>query len=245
MKIFVAIPVYDAKLPVEVVRCLLNEQALASGFGDDFQVMFLPSCSHAAMGRNQLTQNFLDSDADRLFFLDADVTFEPGAIVKLANAPVDFVGGAFRYKFETENYPVGWLTDRKELWADKNGYLEVATLPGGFLSLSREVFRKLKEAHPEKAYSHFGKAAHCFFEMAFRNGALYGEDSGLCQDWRDIGGKVYLSPEIELTHWDFNVPYKGHIGKWLKGRKGAMNANETSKIPSEVEISQNEISSAG
>lgn len=219
MKIFVAIPVYDGKLQVQTVRCLLDEQAIAGGAGDEFQVMFLPNCSHAAMGRNQLVQNFLDSGADKLIFLDADITFENGSLVKLAHKPVDFVGGAYRFKLEEESYPVGWL-DKAELWANELGLLEVSTLPGGFLCLSRNVFEKLKEAHPDRTYEHFGKTANCFFQMRFHEGRLYGEDSFFCKEWRDIGGKVYLDPEIALTHWDFNRPYLGHIGNWLKRGAG-------------------------
>ncbi len=217
MKILVAIPVYDGKLQVETVRCLLNEQALSFASGDEILIRFLPSCSHAAMGRNQLAQDFMDSDCERLIFLDADVTFEPGSILKIAKHKMPFVGGAYRFKIENEMYPVGWL-DKPELWADENGLLEVATLPGGFLSLSREVFEKLKEAHPERSYEHFGKTAHCYFQMLFTEGHLYGEDSYFCKEWRDLGGKVLLDPELELTHWDFNRPFKGHIGKWLKSR---------------------------
>lgn len=217
MKILVAIPVYDGKLQVETVRCLLNEQALSFASGDEILIRFLPSCSHAAMGRNQLADDFMNSDCDRLVFLDADVTFEPGSILKIAKHNTPFVGGAYRFKLENEMYPVGWL-DKPELWADENGLLEVATLPGGFLSLSREVFEKLKEAHPERSYEHFGRTAHCYFQMLFTEGHLYGEDSYFCKEWRDLGGKVLLDPELELTHWDFNRPFKGHIGKWLKSR---------------------------
>lgn len=217
MKILVAIPVYDGKLQVETVRCLLNEQALSFASGDEILIRFLPSCSHAAMGRNQLADDFMNSDCERLVFLDADVTFEPGSILKIAKHKSPFVGGAYRFKLENEMYPVGWL-DKKELWADENGLLEVATLPGGFLSLSREVFEKLKEAHPERSYEHFGRTAHCYFQMLFTEGHLYGEDSYFCKEWRDLGGKVLLDPELTLTHWDFNRPFKGHIGNWLKSR---------------------------
>lgn len=221
MKILVAIPVYDGKLAVQTIRCLLNEQAVALGSGDDFQVRFLPSCSHAAMGRNQLAREFLDSDAERMVFLDADVTFEPGDLIKLAKHPVDFVGGAYRFKFEEESYPVGWL-DAKELWASDLGLLEVKTLPGGFLSLSRNVFERLKAAHPEREYEHFGKKCHAFFMMPWLDGALYGEDSFFCKEWREAGGQVFLDPELDLTHWEFNRPYSGHIGNWLKRRAGLL-----------------------
>lgn len=222
MKILVAIPVYDGKLPVETVRCLLNEQALVLGTGNEIQVRFLPNCSHAAMGRNQLAKEFMDSDCDRLVFLDSDVTCEPGAIVKIAHFKADFVGGAYRFKFDEENYPVGWLPH--DLYANPEGLLEVSCLPGGFLSLSRRVFEKLKEAHPDREYEHFGKKCHAYFTMPWMDGALYGEDSYFCKSWRDLGEKVYLDPEITLTHWDFNKPYIGHIGNWLKRRAGLLDS---------------------
>jgi hypothetical protein len=224
MKILVAIPVYDGKLPVETARCLLNEQIIAVGGGDDFSVRFLPACSHPAMGRNQLTQEFLESDSDRLVFLDSDVTFEPGSLIKIARHPVDFVGGAYRFKFETENYPVGFGQNAD--WVNEHGLLEVDTLPGGFLSLSRNVFETLKSAHPEREYEHFGKKAHCYFLMPFQDGHMYGEDSYFCKEWRDAGGKVFLDPELSLTHWDFNRPYAGHVGNWLKRRAGLPTVTE-------------------
>lgn len=220
MKILVAIPVYDSKLYLETVRCLLHEQIAAAVNGDEINFRFLPSCSHAAMGRNQLADDFLKTDADRLVFLDADVTFTPGAISRLAHHPVPFVGGAYRYKHEPEAYPVAWLDDRAELWANEHGLLEVKTLPGGFMALSREVFERMKAADPQRTFEHGGRTMHCYFQFRYTEGALYGEDSLFCKEWREIGGQVFLDPELNLTHWDFNKPYVGHIGNWLKSRAG-------------------------
>lgn len=220
MKILVAIPVYDGKLQVQTVTCLMSEQFIANQLGDELQVEFLPSCSVPAMGRNQLAQAFMDSDCDKLVFLDSDISFEPGSIVKLAHMPQDFVGGCYRFKLPEECYPIGWLPN-DELWADKFGLLEVGSLPTGFLCLSKKVFQTLKEATPEKEYTHFGKKNHCYFEYPFEAGkGLYSEDSFFCREWKKIGGKIYLYPEFNLTHWDGNIPYKGNIGQWLKKING-------------------------
>lgn len=222
MKIFIAVPVYDAKLPIETARCLFNEQYASNLSGDELEFHFLPSCSHPAMGRNQLAQEFLDSDCERLVFLDSDVTCDVGSILKIARHPVDFVGGAYRFKMKVEQYPVT-LMKKDELWANEHGLLEVETLPGGFLSLSRNVFQKLKDAFPNRSYEHFGKVCNAFFQMPFVNGQLCGEDSYFCLEWRQIGGQVFLDPELTLTHWDFRTPYKGNIGHWLLNRsKGSV-----------------------
>ena len=69
MKVLVAIPVYDGKILVELVRSLLDEQAVAQAAGHEMQVRFLPGCSHPAMGRNQLVHDFMQTDCDRLVFL--------------------------------------------------------------------------------------------------------------------------------------------------------------------------------
>ena len=217
MKIFVAIPVYDGKLQVQTVKCLLEEQLLASMSGDELTFCFLPSCSVPAMGRNQLVQDFMNSDCDKLFFLDADLTFELGSLLKIARKPVDFVGGCYRYKLDNESYPIGWL-EKEFLFLDENNLLEVATLPKGFLALSRKVFEDIKAKYPGREYTHQGRTAYCYFQMIFKDGHLHSEDTYFCKEWQSTGGKVLLDPEISLTHWDFNKPYVGHIGKWLKSQ---------------------------
>lgn len=218
MKVFVAIPVYDGKLPVQTVASLLVEQLLAGQNGHEIVVAFLPSCSVPALGRNQLVQQFLESECERLVFLDSDISFPPGSLLKIAHQPVDFVGGCYRFKLKEESYPIGWLP-KKELWCNKAGLIEVETLPTGFLSLSRNVFETLKAAHPERNYEHFGQKAFCFFQMIFKDGHMHSEDTYFCKEWRQAGGKVFLDPEIALTHWDGNFPYEGHIGNWLKNRE--------------------------
>lgn len=216
MKIDIGIPAYDGKIHVETARSLWNEQGVAGGCGVDLQVKFLPGVSLITLARNQLAQEFMDGDADVLVFIDSDVSWEPGDLIRLASHPVDLVGGAYRYKSQDENYPVGWL-GTPELWA-VNGLLEVARMPAGFLACKRSAFEKMKDAYPERGYEHMGAKAHAYFTAPFRDGSLFGEDAAFCEDFRAIGGKVYLDPELTLTHTGGNQSFTGHIGKWLKSR---------------------------
>lgn len=217
MKVVVSIPTYSGDIPCRLARCLLDELVLSKEAGVDLQFSFLPNCSHVAMGRNQLACDFLESDADKLFFLDSDLTFEPGAILKVVSFDESLVGGAYRYKRDDEIYPVGWL-DKPELWSNEQGLLEVMTLPGGFLSISREVFLHFKHQFPDREYEHFGRIAFGFFQMRIDHGQLWGEDSLFCTEWRVMDEKVFLYPELNITHWDGNKSYEGHIGNWLKLR---------------------------
>lgn len=219
MKISVNIPLYDGKLQMQSVACLLTETSIAAALGDELTVRFLPSCTNLALGRNRLVKEFLESDAERLVFLDADVTFEPGALVKIAHHRVDFVGGAYRFKQEPERYPVCLLKEPRD--TGPGGIVEVSMVPTGFLSLSRDVFSKFKAGHPGRDFRIDGDESYCYFQIPYRDGALYTEDAYFCREWREIGGAIYLDPEIALTHWEFNRPFKGHIGNWFRRRQGA------------------------
>lgn len=217
MKLFIAVPAYSGAVSVETARSLLNEQCLAQSAGVEFQVAFLPGCSLITMARNQMVQDFLATDADKLVFVDSDVSWEPGSILQLALHKADFVGGAYRLKQDEEWYPVEWLDPKGDLWA-KDGLLEVAHVPGGFMCLSRAVFNRLRIAFPVRHYSHMGFNGFAYFNAPFAEGRLWGEDSRFCHDWRQIGGQVWLDPELTLTHHDGRQAYRGCIGDFLKSR---------------------------
>lgn len=221
MKIFVAIPVYDGKLGMESICCLLAEQAMAIGLGDELMVHFAASNAGITQGRNQLAYDFMESGADRLVFLDSDVTFPPGSLIKLAHMPKDFVGGCYRYKQAEEGYPLNFLK-KPNLMVDQYGLIEVEGLPTGFLALSRKVFETMREKYPEREMEHFGHKGFNYFQMPVIDGVLYGEDVFFCKEWRDLGGEIYLMHDVELTHWGYKpTPFVGHIGNWIKSRPGA------------------------
>jgi hypothetical protein len=64
-----------------------------------------------------------------------------------------------------------------------------------------------------------GQKNFCYFQFIFKDGQFYGEDIFFCREWIEKGGKIFLDPEIALTHWGFApTPHPGHIGNWLKNR---------------------------
>lgn len=214
MNIYVAVPAYDGRITIETARSLCNEQVMAALSGINLTVQFVPGGSLVTTVRDRIASDFLASNADRLVFIDSDISWKMGDLIKLAQHPVDFVGGCYRYKQEPEGYPITFL-DREELWADpETGLLEVAALPAGFLALSRSVFERMKEAFPSRVYKHFEREMHAFFHAPPGGG----EDGAFCNDWRSIGGAVWLDPTFTLTHTGGNPDFTGCIGDWLRNR---------------------------
>lgn len=213
--IFVAVPAYDRKITCETARALINEEGAAVHAGVDLQVGFAPGNSLVHIARDHLVRDFLASNCDRLVFVDDDVTWELGQLLLIGQHNTDFVGGCYRYKDPVEDYPIAWL-DKPFLQADpETGLLEVASLPGGFLSISRKAIEQLWDAYPNRNYQFHGQDFHAFFYGPPGGG----EDGAFCAEWRALGGKVWLDPELTLTHVDeAGHKYVGCIGAWLKAR---------------------------
>lgn len=221
--IFVAIPAYGG-VTTETAQSLLNEAAAAREVGVEMRFAFLSGCSLITHARNQLAKDFLDSDCERMVFIDADVAWEPGAVLRLVSHGKDVVGGAYRFKSDDENYPVIW-PDGAGL-VQEDGLIAVKSLPGGFLQISRAALEKLRRW--DREYVHHGQTFHGFFHAPIAEGMMFGEDAAFCFDWRRAGGQVWLDPELTLTHVDGIRKYTGSVGSWLKEERWRSTLTPTS-----------------
>lgn len=227
--LFVAIPTYDQKISSHTTRALLSEQIMATTIGLEMRTVILNGCSLITQARNQLCQDFLDTDALRMVFVDSDVSWEPGSLLKLASHKFDLVGGAYRHKNPNmdETYPVRWKDEPGADLMATDGCIEVDGLPGGFLCISRRALEVFKAHFPERAYrDQSTRVMHAFFTAPYAEGTLMGEDIAFCRDYQKAGGRVWLDPELALNHHEGPTEYKGHIGKWLKARHRTAKANQ-------------------
>lgn len=219
-KVLIAIPAMDGTIHMGTMRALMAEMLGMLELKWTYDLFEVVGCSLMEDARNLCVSRFLGSDFENLVFLDHDVTWAPGAMIRLLNKPVDVVAGAYRHRTDPETYPVKWLTERDELWADpETGLLEVEAVPTGFLRISRAAAERMRDAcdwyHDAKAPD--GKSWTMFDRIRDENHQKWGEDFAFCKRWRDLGGKVWLDPEIEMGHIG-NKTFTGTIGSWLKGR---------------------------
>src|SRR5262245_2222575 len=70
-----------------------------------FDVHLLHGCCHVDDARNYIIRDFLQSECTDLFFIDADMGWQPNAVLRLLKAPGDIVGGVYIHKSDLETYP--------------------------------------------------------------------------------------------------------------------------------------------
>jgi len=143
-------------------------------------------------------------DATHLLFVDAGIGWEPWHLLVLLNRDKDVIAGLYPMK----NMPIKWVVngfDGAEEGPD--GLQEVSKAGTGFLLMKKHVFEKMN-AHPAvKQYKNdigldpkYDKYLKTYFDTAVRQNRYYSEDWTFCENWRDLGGRIFVDKRVLLRH---------------------------------------------
>jgi hypothetical protein len=216
--VVIAIPAYSHTIYLATFRSLLNDITTLYNRGD--KVSLIDECGSTYLddSRGYIVADFLKTDGTELISVDHDLVWEPGALVKMVDAPVDMCATVYRKRKDEVEYPVRFIDDHGELWADpETGLLEVAGVPFGLVKCSRSMLERMVEAYPQqRVLMPDGEWMCALFECMRVGNIRLHEDFAFCERWRAIGGKVWVDPEIRTAHLGIK-PFIGHWGKWLKG----------------------------
>jgi hypothetical protein len=177
----------------------------ARQLGIDWTVETMVNESLISRARNTLTAKFLDMpDATHLFFVDADIGWEPWHLLVLLNRDVDVCAGLYPMK----TMPIKWVVNGFEGAEEgPDGFQEVSKAGTGFLLMKKHVFEKLNKHPAVKPYKNdigldpkYDQHLKTYFDTAVRQNRYYSEDWTFCENWRDLGGKIWMDKRILLRH---------------------------------------------
>ncbi len=167
----------------------------------------------------------------RLLLVDRDIA--AGVYpMKSVNWPEQGLpAGMTRAQYEVEHSefpfnPIGRGKERVRDYLDAEGLIEVAEAPTGFMCVKREVFRRLMAHYPHLRYTPDGPPGHPRAHLHWRfydcmvdpdDGRYLSEDFAFCRLWRDIGGKVWVDPDISLGHLGQHI-FNGNLAESLKAQ---------------------------
>ena len=207
-KVMLATTVYEDPAAAYTFSISRSRESLhKAGIGTAY-ILLSGNC-HVDDSRNSVVQEFLLSDCTDLVFLDADVVWEPEALIALCRFDVDLVGGIYPYRRDDEmskkSMPVITIPGVTNAEA---GLLQVAGLPTGFMKIKRHVLETLAEDAKKHWPKHDRRAMiPIIFERTFDPtpddpmiGARWGGDLSFCRKWHDKGGKMYAAVDLHLGH---------------------------------------------
>jgi len=215
-KVLLATTAYDSPDASYTFSIARSREALSAAGIQSGYYLLQGNC-HVDDARNAVVRDFLESDCTELIFLDADVSWEPDALIELCRIDKDLVGGIYPYRRESdeETMPVRHLPEIKV----DGDLIEVEGLPTGFMKIKRHVIESMA-ATAKHFLKDEGKPHPVLFERDFFGGGRRGGDIRFCMVWREMGGKVYAAPELRLGHCGKMV-LKDSLGASLRRQNGS------------------------
>jgi hypothetical protein len=205
-RVHICMPCYGGMLTESCFMSYIKWSNTCRQLGIDWTMETMTNESLISRARNTLTAKFLyNKESTHLMFIDADIGWEPWHLLVMLNAQKDVIGGLYPMK----SLPVKWCVNGFEgAEVSEDGNLQEVSKTGtGFLLIKREVFEKLN-AHPatKPFLNDIGLPAELnpfmktYFDTAVRENRYYSEDWTFCENWRDLGGKVWVDKRVLLKH---------------------------------------------
>jgi hypothetical protein len=237
--LFVAIPTYDGQVAIEHLHAIVQLAGACEAEGIGCHVETLDGDRIIQRARARLAKAFLaHADATHMLFVDADIAFPPGNILRLLRAEKAVVAGVYPVKnldwariraaalagaediqAAAATYVVRFLPNAENRVEVEGGFAPVAYCGSGVMLIRREVVEKVAEAHPELVadLEELGGTTPMLFEPMVEpeTGEYLSEDYAFCRRWRDLGGEVWVDVESRYAHIGHAV-YAGSLIQALK-----------------------------
>ena len=203
-KVHICMPCYGGQLTESTFMSFIKWSNTARQLGIDWTMETMTNESLITRARNTLTAKFLTNpDSTHLMFIDADIGWEPWHLLVMLNADKDVIGGLYPMK----SLPIKWCVNGFDGAKEDGPLQEVSKTGTGFLLIKRHVFEKLnKHPHvipfkndiglPQELDAHM----KTYFDTGVRENRYYSEDWAFCENWRDLGGEVWVDKRVLLKH---------------------------------------------
>ena len=204
-RVHICMPCYGGMLTESTFMSYIKWSNTCRQLGIDWTMETMTNESLISRARNTLVAKFLNNpESTHLMFVDADIGWEPWHLLVMLYRDVDVIGGLYPMK----TLPVKWVVngfDGAETGDD--GLQEVSKTGTGFMLVKRHVFDKLN-AHPAvKPFNNdiglpkeLDKHLRTYYDTAVRENRYYSEDWTFCENWRDLGGKIWVDKRVLLRH---------------------------------------------
>lgn len=195
-----ATPAFGGKFDMQYVRSLTYSAVRLREFGIDFFTVFVTNDSLIHKARNNIVRSFLqETTASHLLFADADMGWDPDAVLRLLSHEKDVVAAAGIRKEDPISFCYRPHVDNHI--CNETGCWKVESVGTGFMLIARHVIEKMIEAHPElKHVDAKGQEFHALFYNELRDGKDWSEDYTFCKRWGDLGGSIWMDPTVSLEH---------------------------------------------
>lgn len=191
----------NSPMSPKTVMSLLRTVTACHEAGVKLEVDFITGCSDVTTARNRVLDSFLKGPADRLFWIDSDMTWSPDSFLRVLalTTEMDIVGGVYPMKTNEVVIPVAFA-QRNQFDMNKYGLLSANGLGLGFVCMTRKVVEAVAVTKPTVVDRNSGAEFADVFRRDTFKGYVRGEDMAFFADARELGFNIWIDPTIKLGH---------------------------------------------
>lgn len=201
------------------VISLAHTLGVLSKCGIDHEYFARPSDFHIERAINNTLTEVMYSDVTDVLLIDSDESWRPEDVVRLLLHPEEIVGASYRMKNQWDDY-VGHIIYKDghpdgKMLKDGTPLLKADRLAAGFLRIKTSALRKWADAYPDLVSNEPDGEKVQFFSRGLIEGEMACQDMMFSKRWLDIGGELWMDPNINITHWGFE-PHIGDMNGHLR-----------------------------
>ena len=213
MKVFVAIPSYDAKVTSSCAQSLFKAAYHCAKYGIEIEPHFIRGGIFIDHVRSLIVRRFLETDCTHLFFIDADIGFESDALTGLVMSGHPVSAGIYLKRTDEKKRFNAKVHEPQEVI---NGWLRMDRVATGFLCIERRVLDEMSKRAPVLGLGRDGRVPMVFhFSYEGGNGGYIGEFAGEDYSFCDDYNKLVEEGVFDQPIWaypDITFDHDGYIG---------------------------------
>lgn len=221
--IFLSTPCYGGLCLQAYAESVIKLQKLCVKYGIQLMLDTTENESLVHRARNISVARFMQkTNATHFLFIDADINFDPEAVIRLLASGHDVSCAVYPKKVVMWDQAVAAIAAGKDLAKASaslvmnfkfaqtpivDGFAEVLDGPTGFLMIKRNVFERMFEKYPElnckndhqnRDFDDYCAVFDCMIDPVNRR--YLSEDYAFCRRWQMMGGQIFADVTTTLGH---------------------------------------------
>jgi len=221
--LLIASAFYEIKAFSPYITSLMSSLKVLQEAGIKYSYTEISGDSYVDRAKNTLVDRFFKTKMSHLMIIDSDLGWEVeefAKVLKPAMHGAEVVGAAYRIKEFWESYPVEPVVEDGQIIGNReSGVLVFQTrcLPGGFIIYSRRAFERTRPVL--NTYDMDGPVLEAFRCEIAEDGRRIGEDIYFQRKYLSQGGKMYVVPNVTITHYG-TYGYEGNYNSFIRSQVG-------------------------
>jgi len=206
LNVMIATPAYSGKVEIPYALSFANTFHILKLHGIQVTPLITSSGSLLVAERNRIIEAFWQSECTHLLCVDSDLGWPPEAVLAMLDAKKDFIAGVYPARGNKNIFLFRPVKNENDSIVTEKHLLKMNYIPAGFILLSRNAIRKMRDKFPELYYEPKNKEienpqpGYCFFNTEVYEGEFWGEDFVFCRRAREAGIDIWVDPLIQFDH---------------------------------------------